>query len=100
MAIFEDSRGTFWSDGWRWIDTFDRKTGKFTRHSFQEAHSDRLSCPFPKEKNLRSFPTNGIRFFLEDPAGGIWIGTLDGGEPVRSEIGAGDFVQNRRRRSA
>ncbi|MPR37201.1 hybrid sensor histidine kinase/response regulator transcription factor [Salmonirosea aquatica] len=80
LAIFEDSRGTFWvGTGGDGLHTFDRKTGKFTRHSFQEAHSDRLSCPFPKEKNLRSFPTNGIRFFLEDPAGGIWIGTLDAG---------------------
>lgn len=80
FAIFEDSRGTFWvGTGGDGLHTFDRKTGKFTRHPFQDAHPDRLSRPFPKEKNLRSFPTTGIRFILEDPAGGIWIGTLDAG---------------------
>ncbi|SEJ36203.1 Signal transduction histidine kinase [Dyadobacter sp. SG02] len=80
FAIFEDSRGTFWvGTGGDGLHTFNRKTGKFTRHSFQEAHPGRLSRPFPKEKNLRSFSTTGIRFILEDPARGIWIGTLDAG---------------------
>jgi ligand-binding sensor domain-containing protein len=80
FAIFEDSRGTFWvGTGGDGLHTFDRKTGKFTRYPFQEAHPDRLSRPFPKEKNLRSFTTLGIQFIREDQTGGIWIGTLDAG---------------------
>jgi signal transduction histidine kinase/ligand-binding sensor domain-containing protein/DNA-binding response OmpR family regulator len=80
LAIFEDSRGTFWiGTGGDGLHTLDRKTGKFTRYPFQEAHPDRLSRPFPKEKNLRSYPTTGIRFILEDPVGSIWIGALDAG---------------------
>ncbi|MEO6285725.1 MAG: two-component regulator propeller domain-containing protein [Dyadobacter sp.] len=80
LAIFEDSRGTFWvGTGGDGLHTFDRKSGRFTRYPFQQADTDRLSRPFPKEKNLRSFPTSGIRFIQEDPAGGIWIGTMDAG---------------------
>ncbi|MCF0072847.1 response regulator [Dyadobacter sp. CY261] len=80
LAIFEDSRGTFWvGTGGDGLHILDRKTGKFTRYPFQEAHTDRLSRPFHKEKNLRQFASNGIRFITEDAAGAIWIGTLDAG---------------------
>ena len=79
-AIFEDSRGIFWvGTGGDGLHTLDRKSGKFTRYPFQDAHPERLSRPFTKEKNLRNFPTNGIRFIQEDPTGAIWIGTLDAG---------------------
>jgi signal transduction histidine kinase/ligand-binding sensor domain-containing protein/DNA-binding response OmpR family regulator len=91
LAIFEDSRGTFWvGTGGDGLHTFDRKSGKFTRYPFQPAHPNRPSRPVPKEKNLRSFPTNGIRFIQEDLAGGIWIGTLDAGanryDPLTQQV--------------
>ncbi|NIJ54442.1 hybrid sensor histidine kinase/response regulator transcription factor [Dyadobacter arcticus] len=80
LAIFEDSRGTFWvGTGGDGLHTMDRKSGKFTRYPFQDEHSGKLSRPFPKEKNLRTFPTSGIRFIQEDAAGAIWIGTFDAG---------------------
>jgi signal transduction histidine kinase/ligand-binding sensor domain-containing protein/DNA-binding response OmpR family regulator len=91
LALFEDSRGTFWvGTGGDGLHTLDRSTGKITRYPFQDAHPERLSRPFSKEKNLRKFITNGIQFFKEDPAGAIWIGTIDAGanryDPVTRKV--------------
>lgn len=51
LAIFEDSRGTFWiGTGGDGLHTMNRKSGKFTRYPFQETDPGRLSRPFTKEK--------------------------------------------------
>ena len=70
-AIFEDSKGNFWigtkGDG---LHMMDRKTGLFTRLTYNPAKPDQLSRP----------PVHGsadhITFITEDADKQIWIGSL------------------------
>ncbi len=75
-AIFEDSKGNFWigtaGDG---LHTMNRETGHFTRHSYDATKPEKLSRP-PINKTA---PLDHISFITEDPAGAIWIGTVEQG---------------------
>ncbi|QMU28145.1 hybrid sensor histidine kinase/response regulator transcription factor [Adhaeribacter radiodurans] len=93
LALFEDSRGTFWvGTAGNGLHTMDRKKGQFTRFPYQENHPEKLSRPYSKLKEIRetSFNGFGIRFIVEDPTGAIWIGTYDGGanrfEPTSGRV--------------
>ena len=67
--IFEDSKGTLWisardQDVAHWgISTWDRATGTF--HAFSEVDG------FPSRR--------AVSTFVEDQAGAIWLGMIDGG---------------------
>ncbi|QHW00147.1 hybrid sensor histidine kinase/response regulator transcription factor [Spirosoma endbachense] len=91
LALFEDSRGTFWvGTGGDGLHTMNRQTGQFTRYPYQEGKPLKLSRPYPKSKNMWEMGSNGIRFITEDPMGAIWVGTLDGGanryEPASGRV--------------
>jgi signal transduction histidine kinase/ligand-binding sensor domain-containing protein/DNA-binding response OmpR family regulator len=91
LALFEDSRGTFWvGTGGDGLHTMDRQTGRFTRYPYQEGQPQKLSRPYPKSKNMWAVGANGIRFIAEDPMGAIWVGALDGGanryEPTSGRV--------------
>lgn len=77
-SIFEDSKGNFWigtvGPG---LQILDRRTGKFTRFLYDPKHPDKLSAPKTIEKY--EYAPDHVTFINEDPAGRIWIGTLDGG---------------------
>ncbi len=76
QGIFEDSRGIFWvgtsGDG---LHTMDRKTGRFTRHSYDKHNPQKLSRA-PLQGSSR---TDHITSITEDGLGQIWIGTLENG---------------------
>ncbi len=88
-AIFEDSEGTFWvgtaGDG---LHTMDRKTGTFTRHTYDKTQPEKLSRP--PQQNTIPYANDFISFINEDAAKKIWIGTFSGGmnqyDPVTKKV--------------
>jgi signal transduction histidine kinase/streptogramin lyase len=68
------------------LHTLDRKTGKFTRHSYDPKQPEKLSRP---PVNV-SAGYDHITFILEDSDGKIWIGTAANGinryDPVSHKI--------------
>jgi signal transduction histidine kinase/ligand-binding sensor domain-containing protein/DNA-binding response OmpR family regulator len=90
LALFEDSRGTFWvgtaKDG---LHTMDRKTGRFERHTYDPSQPLKLSRP--PGKLLPMFgDVDIITFITEDRSGAIWIGTMTAGltryDPISGTI--------------
>ncbi|GAA4455024.1 sensor histidine kinase [Nibrella saemangeumensis] len=78
LALYEDSRGTFWVGTWGdGLHTMDRRTGKFTRYPYDPDHPDQLSRPYLESH--RKDVEYHIRFIREDGAGQVWIGTNGGG---------------------
>jgi len=86
-ALFEDSKGNFWvgtkDNG---LHTFDRKTGRFTRHLYDPSQPEKLSRPPLGENSENDF----ISFINEDNTGKVWIGSLMGGinsyDPVTQKV--------------
>jgi len=76
LALYEDSRGTFWvgtaKDG---LHTMDRKTGRFERHRYDPSQPLKLSRPPVKMSDYWG-DIDIITFVTEDRTGAIWIGTM------------------------
>ena len=58
------------------LHLMDRKTGAFTRYTFDATHPEKPHVPFVE----RSGPgSGGVTFIHEDAAGTLWIGSFYGG---------------------
>jgi len=85
LAIFEDSRGTFWvgtaGDG---LHFMNREKGTFERHPYDPSHPEKLSRP--PFKKVFNGAIDFITFINEDISGRIWIGTLASGINVYDPV--------------
>lgn len=79
LAIYEDSRGTFWiGTNGNGLHTLDRKTGRFERHLYDPDQPQKLSRP-PLKPDPFCKAFDLITFITEDHAGAIWIGSMCSG---------------------
>lgn len=113
-SFFEDKSGNLWIGSWRGLNKFDRDKGIFKVYNYSESGVEPLLIPFEDKKNRfwtvswqtglslfdrnsgsyilsfgikEGFPSNTATNILEDDAGNLWVGTINGLTKYNPETG-------------